>query len=130
YFDGATNVEAALQKIGAAAIISSPARPEQFGAVGDGSTNDTASILATLASGKKEIRLDGEYSCGLVTIPDGIRLLSGRGTIKQRAAGTNLLSLNSVDGLTISVNLLGAAGLGVTPASSNDLISAVDCDDL
>lgn len=124
HYSGAT-VEAALQEIGSElTIITSPATPEQF------SGTATQKVQAALDAGNPEVRIDGTYACGLLTVPSGVKLLHGRGELTQLASGSNLLTADGVDGLTVSVNLTGLGTSNVTPTSNNDLVYFENCDDL
>jgi hypothetical protein len=73
-------------------ISGAPASVLDFGALGDGSTDDTAAFLATIASGADEIRVPrGTYILtGTLTLPDGVRLV-GEGQGWEFSHPTSLL---------------------------------------
>jgi hypothetical protein len=73
-------------------ISGAPASVLDFGALGDGSTDDTAAFLAAIASGADEIRVPrGTYILtGTLTLPDGVRLV-GEGQGWEFSHPTSLL---------------------------------------
>lgn len=91
-----------------------------FGAVGDGSVNDTTAVQNAFNSGADAIYFpDGVYSVGQITVPNGVRKVFGPGRIQQRAIGANVFYLSGVtncvfDGLYIN----GAANLNEAVAQS------------
>lgn len=81
---------------------------KDYGAKGDGTTDDTAAIASALASGHKNICVPVSTSyykiTDVLTVPDGVTLFGG-GEIHQATLGKNAFTVgNSVtfDGLTIS----------------------------
>jgi nitrous oxidase accessory protein NosD len=58
---------------------------KEFGAVGDGSTNDTASLQAALDSGATTIYIpEGQYLTDFLTVPKNIKRIVGDGELIQR----------------------------------------------
>ena len=81
---------------------------KHYGAVGDGSADDTAEIQAALNSGAKVVFVPATSSryniTTALTVPAGVRVFGG-GEIYQATLGQNALVLNDnciVDGVTIS----------------------------
>lgn len=71
---------------------------ESFGAVGDGTTNDTVAIQAAFDSGKSPIVFDGSksYLVGLMTVPSGTALITNGATFEgtSTASGTAYISMD------------------------------------
>ena len=101
---------------------------KDFGALGDGATDDSAAFTAALASGAKEVRADGGnyVLASVVTIPKGEALYFGAGT--HTVAG--ILLSDSTTAPT-GVGKLYCAGSGLTTirlanGSNRDLVSQVN----
>ena len=100
---------------------------KDFGAVGDDSANDTTAVQNALDAGADSVYVpDGTFQCGAITIPVEVKRLFGPGTLKQRAAGTDMISITSstrlvIEGLTI------AGVSGTVSASGNIGITATSC---
>jgi parallel beta-helix repeat protein len=61
---------------------------KDLGATGDGVTNDTAAIIAAIATGAKNIYIpEGTYLCANISVPTGVRIF-GTGTLKLKAAAS------------------------------------------
>lgn len=84
-----------------------------FGAVGDGTTNDTQAVQDALDAGAGCVYLpQGTYSVAQLTVPNGINLIYGPGVLKQRATGAPVLYLSGVSNIIIDgVKILGTAGV-------------------
>lgn len=98
--------------------------PEQVGARGDGSTNDTTAVQEIMnVAAWVYFKSPSGYKCGTLTPSSLVRRLSGPGVIYQAAAGSNGLNVSSRSDLEISVSMTGVASLGtVVGASSNSAI--------
>ena len=139
YFTTKT-VEGALQQLAAALaaqialtapfIGSAPARPEDYGAVGNGIANDTAAVQAALNAGRAEIRFDQVYSVDALTLASANKLLFGRGELRSRDDSTNLLNGTGLSETVFAVDLFGSASLNTTSISGNDAIRLTDCTDI
>jgi hypothetical protein len=77
-----------------------------------------------------EIRIEGDYKVGPLTVYNGTRILSGPGQMLQRALHSNILIMTNVHGFSTDVRFRGAASLGSTPASSNSAIFSTNCSDI
>lgn len=106
-----------------------------FGAVGDGSTDDTSAVQAALNSGAEEIYFpnpSSNYSVNMLTVPTTVRRIYGEGTLQQRAVGSsgspnNVFSISGNTNLTIenltfagvtaNANTLGNVGIDATSSS-------------
>jgi len=97
----------ALTKVTYAMIQGAPANVLDFGATGDGVTNDTAAIQAAVNSGADEVYFpEGVYVVASVNITSKIRLF-GSGVLKKTSVtGTSMLNIDSsnieIDGLTFN----------------------------
>ena len=68
--------------------------PEDFGAVGDGTTNDSTALQAWLDSGDKYLQCSGTYGLGsMVTIPKDVYVDAAGATFKPTAQ-TNMFRLH------------------------------------
>lgn len=97
-----------------------------YGATGDGSTDDTAAVQAALSSGASDIYFptcSSAYMVDQLTVPSTVKRLYGSGLIKQRTAGTtsngtagNVFSVTShTAGLHINgLRIRGAWTFGTT----------------
>ncbi len=106
------------------------ANVKDYGALGDGSTDDTIAIQAALDSGFCEIFVPcGTYPSGTISIPSttSIRRIFGSGNIvaNNLAANANLLTLDGpgnivIEGLTFTgFGLTSNPLLGISSTSSN-----------
>ena len=108
-----------------------------FGAVGDGTANDTAAVQAALDAGARDVYCDpGTFLIDGVTIPASVHRVSGACTLRQRSARQNTLSAVKPSGLVIEgLTLQGIPGRDITANSngifvsggSNVLIQAITC---
>lgn len=106
---------------------------KQYGAQGDGSTDDTAAIQAALdaaVSLKYSVYVPpGTYIVTTVDVPDGIRLFGNRdGSIIKRKAATNasiitLASRSILETLTLDGNAAGQTG---SPGVGVSMVQAID----
>lgn len=72
-----------------------------YGAVGDGTSDDTRFLQAALDSGASSIVLpQGQYRTGALTIPSGVEF-SGTGTLLLVNGGLTLRGNNAVRGITL-----------------------------
>lgn len=75
-----------LTKVSFSMITGSPANIKDFGAVGDGVTDDTSAIQAALNSGAAQVIVPaGTYLHGTLTLPTGVWLVGTGGTLKANA---------------------------------------------
>src|SRR5438132_5756129 len=85
---------------------------KDFGAVGDGSANDTHNLQTALDSGAGVVDLPaGRYLSDALTVPNGVQLISGEGELVQRSLdigrgswglyGGGLMNIANVTGLTV-----------------------------
>lgn len=94
-----------LTKVSYSMIQGAPANVLDFGATGNGVTNDTAAIQAAVNSGAAEVYFPkGTYIVTSVSITNPVRIF-GLGTIKKTTViGTSMFNIDSddveVDGLT------------------------------
>lgn len=94
-----------LTKVSYSMIQGAPANVLDFGATGDGLTNDTAAVQAAVDSGAAEVYFpEGTYIVTSVNITDPVRLF-GTGIIKKTTVtGTSMFNIDSddveIDGLT------------------------------
>lgn len=94
-----------LTKVSYSMVQGAPANVLDFGATGDGVTNDTAAVQAAVDSGAAEVYFpEGTYIVTSVNITDPVRIF-GSGTIKKTTVtGTSMFNIDSddveVDGLT------------------------------
>lgn len=93
-----------------------------FGALGDGSTDDTDAVQEALNSGAKGVEFpEGTYLVDTVTVPNGVRRIHGCGLIKQRSIDQNVFYCSAVDGLTFEgLSITGVASLGAANARSSN----------
>ncbi len=91
-------------------ISSVPVSVKDFGAKGDGTTNDTVAIQAALDSGACEVYVPcGTYNCGQLTIPTSVTFFHGPGTLQANVASTDVLVSDSNFGLVIEgLTILGS----------------------
>ena len=108
---------------------------KDFGAVGDGVTDDTAAVQAALTSGTVFFP-KGTYICGPLTAPAGVQVRGKRNAVvKMKAASVGALltladaSGASIEGITFDAdyanNPLGTKGIHITGGTSAFLISNV-----
>jgi hypothetical protein len=105
---------------------------KDFGAVGDGTTNDTVAVQAALASGKSVVFPLGSYliSTSLTLTTAGQMLIGTGGTI-VRASGAMeanyVFSATSIDSL-IFTGLKFAVATGTAHAQTGGFIALTSCD--
>lgn len=102
--------ESETKQIYVSALVGVVFRPEQYGAVGDGVTDDTSDIQDTFdaaASAGGIIYLSGTYLCADVEIASGVRKIFGHGTLKGNGSTpTSVLNIDeTVTNLHVSVNI-------------------------
>jgi hypothetical protein len=84
-------------------------RPEEYGAVGDNTTDDTTAMKAALAaaiSGKKRLLCTRKYAINDTLSVAGAVLIEGIGyesLVRQNGTGKNIFSLNSASGIINNV---------------------------
>jgi len=103
---------------------------KDFGAVGDGTTNDTAAIQAAFDSGASQIIYPaGTYLQNAVTIPNTVHIISGSGIVKQRTTDTKIFTGSSIVGLVIDgLTIQGNYTYPQTSVSSNNRgIELISC---
>jgi hypothetical protein len=104
---------------------------KDFGAVGDGVTNDTAAIQAALNSGAKNVTLPiGTFLSGLLTLPTGVSLYGEGGVLK---AITNTFfqivipvnsSYSTIQGITFdATNLVPGSSIAPYPTGEASCIA-------
>jgi hypothetical protein len=78
---------------------------KQFGAVGDGVTDDTAAIVAALASGAKSVYMPGGVYkiTSQVSIPDRVSLYGDGYTNSGGVAGTRILKNGNFTGVVVNL---------------------------
>jgi parallel beta-helix repeat protein len=100
---------------------------KDFGAVGDGITDDTAAFQSFLNAGGGSIPA-GIYSVSDLTIPSNTKIWSFKNaTIRARVGTTRIFSGNnasdvSIEGLTIDGNAIAQDGIYFQGASSNRIL--------
>jgi hypothetical protein len=99
--------------------------PEQFGALGNGSTDDNAAITAALATGQA-LSLDGSKNYRVttsVTVPDNAVVI-GNGATISTASAIHIFTLGSnitIDNLNFAGNNTGVTGITVNGVFRNKL---------
>ena len=114
----------------------------QSGAVGDGTTDDTAAVQAALDRGSALVRRgdvlinEGVFLVGALTIPAGRRLVGAGGTLKAKpnlANNAQIVTLTGEGAAAVGVRLDGNGAnqangvLGICVADA-DNVSIVDCE--
>lgn len=120
-----------LTKVSYSMILGASANVLDFGAAGDGVTNDTVAIQAALNAGAGNVYFpQGTYSVAQLTVPNGVRFIYGPGVLKQRTAGANVLYLSGVSDIIIDgIKILGVAGTneGAAASSNNGIFCTGGC---
>lgn len=99
---------------------------KDFGAVGDGVTDDTVAIQAAFNSGATSIYYQaGTYLQDTIVIPTAVKRVWGTGVVKQRATNTRIFEATNstgidIDGLRIQGNY--AAGQVTSSAANRGLV--------
>ena len=106
----------ALTKAHNRMIAGAPVNVLDFGAVGDGTTDDTAAIQAAINSNSVVRIPSGNYSVDTLTISSSVELY-GTGTLSLRTAGTTLILVEAND---VSINGLELIGSGNTAENLNE----------
>ncbi len=70
--------------------------PQNFGAVGDGVTDDTLSVQAALNSGTPTLYVPSTYAIGPVTVPTSVKKIVGPGTFKATGTIANYANLMAI----------------------------------
>jgi parallel beta-helix repeat protein len=144
---GSAPVSAAVEPVVAAATLAD-ARAElgvdalvsvtQYGATGDGTTNDTAAVQAAINGSLNVYFPPGTYSCGQLTLRSNLNLVgAGQGVaILRHRSGTNAFGLFGtgvlgvrISGLTLDGNSAGntTGGMGVRLEGVSSHIRIEDC---
>ena len=103
-----------LTKVSYSMITGSPANVMDYGAKGDGTTDDTTAIQAALDSGAAWVFFpDASYLCGGLIVPIGVQKIYGPGqllanannvVVMQVVADTSRVKIKAIEGLRISGN--------------------------
>jgi hypothetical protein len=101
-------------------------RPEMFGAVGDGSTNDTVAVQAAFTYGPAEIIADRTYKVNSAVTGSRSVNLSGQGTFDCSAGGSITISGTVTQVSDLSANVL----IGATTLSFTTVTGIAAFDDL
>ena len=117
-----------LTKVTNTMIADAPANIKDFGAVGDGVTNDTASIQLAINSGAKEVFIpDGVFVVTALTVTAPTRIF-GVGTLKKTTVTSfAIITITSSNVSIEGIRILGA-GAGATIATTNDSDNAIQVD--
>jgi parallel beta-helix repeat protein len=96
---------------------------KDFGAEGDGVTNDTAAIQAAFNSGASHIYYPtGVYLQQSIAIPTSVNKVYGSGTVKQYSTDTNIFTGVNLTGLSIyGLKILGNYTAPQSGYSSNNI---------
>lgn len=108
----------------AAAFTCTNPLDDRYGAVGDGTTDDTTAINSAMAAATAlYIPTGSTFLCGNLTPPTTLKYIFGGGTLKQKTANTSLLSLSSNTDLVIEgLRFTGVVGTGLVGGNV-----AIDC---
>lgn len=107
-----------------------------FGATGDGTTDDTSAVQAAFNSGATAVyfpKASSKYAVGQITVPTTVKHVFGPGVIRQRANNADIFIITSstgciFDGLFFEGNW--SNGLALQPSSDNNAIEAVTCSNI
>jgi hypothetical protein len=105
------------------------ARPQMFGALADGSNDDTAAIQAALDSGASVVR----FSPGTYSITSALSLAKSGGTIELIGEGEVIIDGSSISGNCVLLTITGTAGASASPTvavamGATTLTCALDAD--
>jgi hypothetical protein len=91
------------------ALLGPVTTPEEFGAVGNGTTDDTAAINSALATLRTVVLSNKRYSVANITVPNNSRMVgfAGSGYTGDTVAGTNRPTLVARAGATSVLNVDG-----------------------
>ncbi len=103
---------------------------KSYGAIGDGTTNDTTAVQAAFNAGKNIYVPDGTYLIDAITVGNSINVLGSgknKAIFKLRTVATNMITATSKTGVSFD----GIGFLGSNGNSANEvLFYAITCTDV